>query len=87
MCITSSSISRSSNGFQLSIKNFVKRGEGAKEELERILVESGQEGFPVVLYHVLGDMPEPSDVNGFVLEKTFKNDAHTLMLYSKKTDS
>ena len=66
-------------------KKFVKRGEGAKEGLERILDEAGQEGYPVVLYHVLGvDMPEPADLHGFVLEKTFKNDAHTLMLYSKE---
>ncbi|MFC1975644.1 hypothetical protein ACFLXQ_04540 [Chloroflexota bacterium] len=53
------------------------------ENLGKSLFKAKTDDVQVVLYHMLGeDIPEIQDKHGFDKEKVFRNDAHTLVLYS-----
>ena len=53
-------------------------------DLSKVMSEAEQEGYNLVLYQVGGNnVPQSNTIEGFCLDKVFKNQAHMLMLYSR----
>ena len=61
-----------------------ERGMPEHQVLEAALAKGNREGYPLVLYHVLGTAPpRASNMHGYVLDRVFSNSAHELALYAK----
>jgi hypothetical protein len=52
--------------------------------ISEALAKANADNFEVILYQLTGDEPpQIPDSHGFVEEKIFRNDAHTLIVYSR----
>lgn len=60
------------------------RNENQNTAFARTLSDANDNGFEVIVYHVTSeDIPEPTDMRNFVIEKIIKNQAHTLVIYTR----
>lgn len=60
------------------------RNDNQDTAITQILAEANDNGFEVVVYHVTSEeVPEPTDMSNFVIEKIIRNQAHTLVVYTR----
>jgi hypothetical protein len=63
---------------------FVDQNKGFHLAFSESLAEVQEMDINVIVYHILDEeLKPPNEINSYFLEKTFKNQTHTILVYTK----